>query len=110
MRSLTRSAIEHDRTSLQPLDGDVHVLCTFDYQPAERMTLEYPGCEASVCVTSVSINGHEVDAGVFDKRVIDRWEADILAEVTAAQEDARAYADEARFQQMRDDELMERFA
>ena len=83
------SATQHDRTSLQPLDGDVHVLCTFDYTPKERRTNTYPGCPASVCVTGVAINGHDVDAGVFHPLTVAEWEADILAEVLDEEADAR---------------------
>lgn len=96
----------HDRTSLQTLDGDAQVLCTFDYSPAERMTLEYPGCDASVCITSVAINGHEVDSSVFDKRVIALWEANCLREVEEEAESENEYMAELA----REDELERRAA
>ena len=85
---------EIDRTSLQTLDGDVKVLCTFDYSRAEFSTWGNPGCKASVCVTGVAINGHEVDAGVFHPKVIEMWQADILREILDEEGDAREYAAE----------------
>lgn len=95
-----------DRTSLQTLDGDVQVLCTFDYSRAERQTYLEPGCAASVCITGVSINGHDVDASVFHPKVIATWEADILREVLDDAESDRAYADEARAEMARDDAMV----
>lgn len=87
---------QHDRTSLQTLDGDVQVLCTFDYSRAEKQTWHTPGCAASVIVTGVAINGHEVDASVFHPKVIAKWEADILREVLGEESDARELAHEMR--------------
>lgn len=71
---------QHDLTSLQPLEGELKVLVTFDYTPAERGDSTSPGHPGSVFVTGVTINGHEVDAAVFDRRVLERWEADLLLE------------------------------
>lgn len=91
-----------DRTSLQTLDGDVQVLCTFDYQPAEAPNYNAdsmnpgPGCDAAVTVTSVAINGHEVDVSVFHPKVIAHWENEILTEVAEDESDARYAAEEAR--------------
>jgi len=31
-----------------------------DYQPAERMTLDYPGCHEEICISTVSIFGNEL--------------------------------------------------
>lgn len=95
-----------DRISMQTLDGDVQVLCTFDYSRAEPQTYHQPGSDASVCITGVSIGGHEVDASVFHPKVIEAWEADILREVLDEEADSRAYADELRAEMARDDRLM----
>lgn len=65
-----RADVRHDLTSLQPLDGEVRVLLTFDYDAAAR----------SACVTGVAINGHEVDAGVFHPKVIAAWETALVEE------------------------------
>lgn len=86
-------AKQTDLTSLQPLDGALRVLCTFDYTPAESKTLTSPGSAGRVCVTGVAINGHEVDAGVFHPKVIEAWEADILVEMEADAEIERECAD-----------------
>lgn len=59
----------HDLTSLQPLDGK-QVMCTFDWDAETR----------SAFVTSVCINGEEVDAAVFANAVVTGWEADIRLE------------------------------
>lgn len=37
-----------------------NMVVEFDYQPAERQTLEYPGCDESIDITSVTINGVDV--------------------------------------------------
>lgn len=100
---------QRDRTSLQTLDGDVQVLCSFDFQPAEAPNYNAdsmnpgPGCDASVTVTSVAINGHEVDAGVFHPKVIAAWEADILQELHEEALDAQEYAAEMRAEMARED-------
>lgn len=65
-----RTEVLRDLTSLQPLDGDVRVLLTFDYDASAR----------SACVTGVAINGHEVDAGVFHPKVIAAWETALVEE------------------------------
>lgn len=88
MSAAEQLARQLDRTSAQVLDGDAFVMCTFDYAPAEL------GRTASVTVTGVAINGHEVDSSVFAQKVIDKWEADILREVLEDEADARALAEE----------------
>lgn len=99
---------QHDRTSLQTLDGDVKVLCTFDFQRAEAPNYNAdsmnpgPGCEVSVTVTSVAINGHEVDVSVFNPKVISHWENEILTEVIEDENNARDAAEEASFDWARD--------
>ena len=40
---------------------DEIVVVHFDYQPAERETLEYPGCDASVDITWVTFEGEPWD-------------------------------------------------
>lgn len=40
--------------------GEQTVDVEFDYQPAERMTRDYPGCEAEVTITSVKWRGLEL--------------------------------------------------
>lgn len=73
-------ATQHDLTSLQPLDRDVQGLCTYDFTPAERADAAGPGHAASVCVTSIAIAGHDLDAGNFHPTVVAALEAAILAE------------------------------
>lgn len=37
--------------------GEQEVIVHFDYQPQERQTLEYPGCDASVTINAVILGG-----------------------------------------------------
>ena len=56
---------------------DVPVTVHFDYQPAERMTRDYPGCEASVEINEVLYKGHEVEISKEDEE----WLKDAAMEV-----------------------------
>ena len=67
-------------------DTPVTVECWL--QPAERMTLEYPGCEAEVQVERVICNGQEVNVTDED---LERFEFRAWQEVEAYQQEREEY-------------------
>lgn len=71
--------------------GDAEVLAAYDYQRAEAPVLDVespvcgPGCEASVTVYEVLINGAWVDPrDVFDEGLVERWEQQLLQQLEDA--------------------------
>jgi len=57
-----------------PLD-EIQVDVAYSVQPAERATLEYPGCPAGIEIESVTIGGLVIadPQSVFSDAVLDRW-------------------------------------
>ncbi len=68
--------------------------CTvgYSYSPAERMTLEYPGCPADVEISEVWVNGADI-ACVLLERVCDALTERVFEHIDAQIE--RAKEDEA---------------
>ena len=48
------------------LGEDVDCVIEYDYQPPERQTMNYPGCDAEVDITGVSIDGISFAKPVLD--------------------------------------------
>ena len=61
-------------------DFEYKVICHYDYQPAEKQTQDYPGCEAEVKIYLTTHPNYEHCEVPVD--VIERWEEEILVEVT----------------------------
>jgi len=57
--------------------GGIEVEIFFDYQPAEQLTRDYPGCPESIQISEVKIDSYEdeeVEDIVWMER--DKWEED----------------------------------
>ena len=56
---------------------DVFLTVEFDYEPAEEMTRDYPGCPAEAHVTRISVLSDKLDLDIFNlvsDKVIDKLE------------------------------------
>jgi hypothetical protein len=59
--------------------GDLTVNIEFEFEGGEPQTHDHPGCEASVTILQVFLNGCWVDPADFvSPAVIERWEQEIL--------------------------------
>ncbi len=57
--------------------GELGCLIAFDYQPKERATLEEPGCDESIEITSIQYNGIEL-RGLFNEAELEELEERVL--------------------------------
>ena len=58
-------------TTLEDDNGaEFDVRVHYDYEPAEKQTLDHPGCEASINIYEVGANLGEVD---YRGNIQDRW-------------------------------------
>jgi hypothetical protein len=49
-------------TTIETEEAEVEIEVDFDFQPAEKMTHDYPGCDASVEINSVqTVDGKEIE-------------------------------------------------
>jgi hypothetical protein len=68
---------------------EVKVRVSYDYQPAEAQTLEYPGCAAGVEITgvlhSLTDNWYNIDDDLRDKLEQEAW--DDMKSLASAMED-----------------------
>ena len=62
------------------IGDDCPVVVEYDYQPRERMTLEYPGCSEGVEVESVEVNGKEI-LEELSKKCLDELEEKCLDDI-----------------------------
>jgi hypothetical protein len=60
----------------------------FDFSQAEKQTKDYPGCDAALKITTISIAGHEIPLTCFKRRLIGYLEDKILKDLL---EDQRNY-------------------
>ena len=84
--------------------GEIDLTVFFDYQPAERMERDYPGCSESAELESViaNINNNKIDILplIVDTPLASRLESECLSSIHGAAEDD-AYE---RYCEDRDDE------
>ena len=68
--------------------GDLSVTIEYETERGEAQTWDYPGCEASVSILQVFLNGCWVDPQDFvADSVIERWEQEILEALADEAED-----------------------
>ena len=73
--------------------GDLTVTIEFEFEAGEAQTWDHPGCEASVTILQVFLNGCWVDPADFiSDKLMQRWEAEILE---AQADDCDGYDDYA---------------
>jgi len=56
-----RAILPPDMSSFTP---ELEIDVWYDFQPPERATLEYPGCDASATITCIQYNGVDITEGV----------------------------------------------
>lgn len=61
----------------------------FDYQPSERQTWDHPGCDESIDITSVTINGVDVCELIINLKGCDRVEELVIEAYHQAMQDER---------------------
>lgn len=66
-----------------------NMVVEFDYQPAERQTWEHPGCDESIDITSVTINGVDVCELITNLDGWSRVEELVIEAYHEAQQDER---------------------
>lgn len=47
-------------TTIENVDDELEIEVDFDFEPAERMTRDYPGCDAQVTINEVLAAGKEI--------------------------------------------------
>lgn len=47
-------------TTIENVEDELEIEVDFDFEPAERMTHDYPGCDAQVTINEVTVAGKEI--------------------------------------------------
>lgn len=71
-----------------PINGasvEVMLAIEGDYQPQEKATLEYPGCDSAFKISGIYLGGAEI-SGTFGKPDILKMEEDILMDIIAREQ------------------------
>lgn len=71
-------------------DCEVEIECHLDYEPFERMTLEYPGCPEDVTLTAAYLRGVDIYELLSEKQ-IDQIETGALIEISENRYGGRDY-------------------
>lgn len=58
--------------------GGIDLVVEFDHQPKEAQTMTYPGCEESIEITNVSVNGIEFAVEWLSNYFIELMEEQVL--------------------------------
>ncbi len=90
-------------TTYSTYTGDLVI--EFDYQPAERMTRDYPGCDAEVDVVSVMANGIDILEWISDVS-LEFFVEKCFESVAEAKENDEYDRGEERYQSRMDDACM----
>ena len=78
--------------NLELIDLDVEA----DISPAEKQTHDYPGCDASAQITSITFRGHEIPLKLFKRKELAEYEDSVLeAYIEGERESREAHESEA---------------